>query len=73
VHVSFLKILSLPTRGVTIVTSATTTRLIAEKLPSSNSRKRTRAKSILKPKLLPKEVFDVPFRRNQCNQKAIEA
>jgi hypothetical protein len=49
VYVNLLRIIRGPTCGVTIVTKTTTTRLIAEQFPNSNSRKRL----TLKPKLDP--------------------
>jgi hypothetical protein len=39
---NLLRILRLSTCGVTVVTRTTTTRLIAEQLPSSNNRKMAR-------------------------------
>jgi hypothetical protein len=49
VQASLLRIIRGPTCGVTIVTRTNTTRLIADQLPNSNSRKRLAQKPKLDP------------------------
>jgi hypothetical protein len=53
VYLNLLRIIRGPTCGVTIVTKTTITRLIAEQLPNSSSRKSL----ALKPKLNPERIL----------------